>query len=150
MEEQTGIAGLWHNQHNSEIDFSQSPNGQITGVFKTHNESGHKEYPLTGYAHDDVIAFCVNFIEHGSVTAWVGQIIQERDQTLFNTLWHMSVEMGKLDSKDDRTWKSILSGSDKFYRGPANLQNQENTDETQTISQYPPYLFGARKLSIVN
>lgn len=150
MEDKTGIAGLWHNQHRSEIDFSQSSNGQITGVFKTHNASGHKEFPLTGYAHDDVIAFCVNFIEHASVTAWVGQVVQEKGKPVFNTLWHMSVEMGKIDSKDDRTWKSILSGSDKFYKGPANLENPEDTDTPQTSSQYPPYLFGARKLSTVS
>ncbi len=148
MKEKSEIAGLWHNQHKSEIDFSQSANGQITGVFKTHTENGHKDYPLTGYAHDDVIAFCVNFIEHGSVTAWVGQINQEKGKPVFNTLWHMSVEMGKLDSNDDRSWKSILSGSDKFHRGPAILQNGDNEGETQAISQYPPYLYGTRKISV--
>ncbi|MDX2107359.1 MAG: avidin/streptavidin family protein [Candidatus Melainabacteria bacterium] len=148
MKQDIEIQGLWHNQHRSEIDFSQSSNGQITGVFKTHTSDGHHEYPLTGYAHNDVIAFCVNFIEHGSVTAWVGQIFHEKGNPVFNTLWHMSVEMGKIEAKDDRSWKSILSGSDKFYRGPALLQNDENEGETETISEYPPYLHGARKFSI--
>lgn len=148
MNDKSEIAGLWHNQHKSEIDFSQSTNGQITGVFKTHTPDGHHEYQLTGYAHDDVIAFCVNFTEHGSVTAWVGQIFQEKGTSVLNTLWHMSVEMGKMQTRDERSWKSILSGSDKFYKGPALLQNDEYEGETETLCEYPPYLHGARKFSI--
>lgn len=146
MKEKLQIAGLWHNQHRSEIDLSQSENGQITGAFKTCTQGMHKEYPLTGFAHDDVVAFCVNFIEHGSITAWVGQIQYQNEKPFLNTLWHMSTEMGKYEARDDKSWKSILSGADRFYRGPAISMNGEG--ETESIAQYPPYLVGARKASI--
>lgn len=146
MEEKVELAGVWHNQHKSQIDFSQRANGQITGVFVTNEAAGRKEYPLTGFAHDEVIAFCVNFTEHGCVTAWLGQVQYEKQKPLLNTLWHMSVEMGKYEARDDRSWKSILSGADKFYRGPALSQNGEG--DTESLAQYPPYLFGARKISV--
>jgi len=148
MEKNLEIAGVWHNEHRSQIDLSCSINGQITGAFLTKKNPGEvKEYPLTGYVHGDLIAFCVNFAEQGAVTAWVGQIQSEAQSTTLRTLWHMSIEVEKYGTLDDRSWKSILSGADTFYKGPA-IFDCEKIGDTQGYALYPPYLLSARKNTI--
>ncbi len=148
MRKQKEIEGIWHNQHKSQIELSCGLEGQLTGVFKTQSPQGNlEEFELTGYCNKDVVTFCVNFANHGSVTAWVGQLVTEHKVPVLKTLWHMSMEMGKYECDDNRSWKSILSGADTFYRGPVLLSESDNFD-TEEYAAFPPWIIPARKTSV--
>lgn len=110
------FAGLWHNQHNSEMELKIGAGGQVSGTFKTATCAHHnkvEEFPITGFVSQDVIAFCVNFTEHGCVTAWVGQM-NEGSNECIQTLWHMALDVG---SNKNQLWKSTVAGADMFMRG---------------------------------
>lgn len=115
------FAGIWHNQHNSEMKLEVDSDGCVNGTFKTGVDGiikEDREFPLTGFVSDDVIAFCVNFKEHCSVTAWVGQLVNadEKSETgTIQTMWHMTVEVGNM--AEQVLWRSIFSGADTFIRG---------------------------------
>jgi hypothetical protein len=115
------FAGTWHNQHNSEMVLMVAPNGHINGSFKVKEtpEGDSVSYPLVGFVSGDVIAFCVNFAPHTTVTSWIGHIktdSADKEGTSLETLWHMAVQVGNKPDKD--LLKSIFSGADMFHRGP--------------------------------
>lgn len=122
-------AGTWHNQHNSEIELKVSSDGLISGIFRTGGAGKHTEvFPLTGFVLQDVIAFSVNFAEHGSVTSWVGHIEQHargEDAETIETLWHMAVAVG---NNEKLAWKSIVSGADRFHRGKARAEDETTSN----------------------
>lgn len=109
------LTGLWHNQHGSEIDVNVHDDGRITGCFMvrlTDNEVG-EIYTLSGFAREDLVTFCADFSKHGSMTAWVGQFTGDETQS-FETMWHMVVDTY---GDKEKSWKAVLSGSDRFVRG---------------------------------
>jgi hypothetical protein len=115
------FAGIWHNQHNSEMDLMVAPNGHISGSFRVKEspEADSKAYPLIGFVSGDVLAFCVNFAPGSAVTSWIGHIkldTSDKEGTALETLWHMAVHIGNRPDKD--LCKSIFSGADMFHRGP--------------------------------
>lgn len=120
------FAGVWHNQHNSEMEIKIGADGLISGSFHTGtggNSQNSEEFPITGFVSQDVIAFCVSFTGHGCVTSWVGQMNRETDSRSFQALWHMAVDVGNQSKK--LLWRSILSGADEFQRGPR-LSSESN------------------------
>lgn len=131
------FAGTWHNQHNSEIEIKVGIEGQITGTFTTAADGSKNltgEFPVTGFVSQDVIAFCVNFAEHGCVTSWVGQMTRGKDGTeIIETLWHMAVDVG---NSDKLRWKSIVSGADTFLRG----KRPNTTSVLTTQASHPLFM----------
>ena len=114
------LCGTWHNQHNSEIHLEIDKSGKVTGFFRTAlTAEGLQEFPLTGFAVDDVIGFCVRFQNHACVTCWSGHLAAvpgDGATEALHTLWHMTVEVGK--TEEEKLWKSTIAGSDTFVRGP--------------------------------
>ncbi len=114
---QSVLAGIWHNQHNSQMQIEVDESGKITGYFITGvSTTGDKsdKYPLVGFARGDVFAFCVDFTIHSSMTTWVGQII-DPEKKHFQAMWQMVADVNQ-DKK--RTWKSTWFGQDTFDAGP--------------------------------
>ena len=119
------FSGKWHNQHNSEIDIKVGDDGDVSGTFTTtiRGADERQVFKLTGFASNDVIAFCVAFPRFGSVTSWSGQIANFSDgepKYTIHTLWHMALDMGK--RADTELWRGTLSGSDVFSMGAAELE----------------------------
>lgn len=111
------LAGVWHNQHNSQMHLEIDEAGKIAGSFISGvNAAGDSSdtYPLIGFARGDVFAFCVDFFNHGTMTTWVGQIIDPEKRT-FQTMWQMVADVNQ-DKKS--SWKSIWTGQDIFEIGP--------------------------------
>jgi hypothetical protein len=113
------LAGTWHNQHNSEIEIHIDKEGRIGGFFRngiTEFANQSKEYPLVGFVTHDAVAFSVLFREHYCITSWTGHFASGDDEDTLQLLWHMS--MGVRNQPQSRIWKSIISGHDRFVRGP--------------------------------
>lgn len=49
-----------------------------------------QQFPLIGKVSGDLVSFIVDFAEYGSLTAWVGQVVNEPDQPIIRTVWHLS------------------------------------------------------------
>ncbi|MBA3859482.1 MAG: hypothetical protein C0507_21470 [Cyanobacteria bacterium PR.3.49] len=111
------LTGVWHNQHNSQMQLEIDEAGKIAGYFISGvNTAGDPSdtYPLVGFARGDVFAFCVDFSNHGTMTTWVGQII-DPEQRNFQAMWQMVADVNQ-DKKS--AWKSIWTGQDTFESGP--------------------------------
>lgn len=114
---QTILSGIWHNQHNSQMHLEIDESGKIAGYFISGvNAAGDPSdtYPLIGFARGDVFAFCVDFSNHGSMTTWIGQIIDPEKKN-FQAMWQMVVDVNQ-DKK--ASWKSTWTGQDTFELGP--------------------------------
>ncbi|HIA51527.1 MAG TPA: hypothetical protein EYN91_05490 [Candidatus Melainabacteria bacterium] len=126
------LAGVWHNQHNSQIHLEIDESGKIAGYFLNgiNSPGGRSEsYPLTGFARGDVFSFCVDFSKHGCMTTWVGQIVEERR---FQAMWQM---ISDVHQNKDLCWKSTWIGQDTFEFGP---RESEICDQPCSAS-YPLY-----------
>lgn len=91
---------------------------QVTGTYRTGvgKPDSAESFPLSGYANGELIAFAVNFGEHGSLTTWMGQIAASADGgEEIRTLWHLGRQT---DDKGDaiEPWARILAGSTVFVR----------------------------------
>lgn len=108
------LTGVWHNQHGSEIDFVVLDDGRLTGSFTLHraDSRGSDQYPLAGFAKEDILTFCVDFGKHNSMTAWVGQFTGPTN--CFEAMWHMVADAR---GHRDQCWRAVSTGSDTFVRG---------------------------------
>jgi len=93
-------------------------NGQISGTYRTNVGQPDKSqsFPLVGLVQDDQITFTVNFKGYGSMTAWVGQMVLDKQGVPYiRTLWHLTKDIE--DSKEtDDIWGSIRTGASEFRR----------------------------------
>ncbi len=128
------LTGTWHNQNGSELDLVVSPDGRISGRFRSATglaARGAAECEVTGYVAGDLVTFAANFGEHDSLTAWTGHLVVEGGETRIQTQWHMTVAVpGKPDERE--LWKGIWTGADTFRRGPA-----KRTSEPLSIPSQP-------------
>jgi len=115
----THLEGVWHNQYGSEMRIAVSPEGRLTGRYRTGVGLARPtgEFELCGFAHGDLIVFSVDFGKHG-LTAWVGHHAPGGAAEAIHALWHMAVKVPHPERPEDQ-WKSIWSGSDVFQRGQA-------------------------------
>lgn len=124
----TGVlSGKWHNQHNSEIDLCIEDDGYVSGTFTTKIEGkdSPEVFSLTGFASNDVLAFCVAFRKYGSVTSWTGQLASVSEgaaNCTIQALWHMALDLGGRADVD--LWRGTLSGFDVYKKGPADEEPQ--------------------------
>jgi hypothetical protein len=124
-ETQALLSGVWHNQHNSEMRLEIDETGKIAGAFMNGVDAlgdCSETFPLTGFAKDDIFAFCVDFSKYGCMTTWIGQIVDSESKS-FRAMWHMVADAHQ-DKRLD--WKSIWTGQDEFSAGPrkSELSNQ--------------------------
>jgi hypothetical protein len=91
--------------------------GSVSGVFRTGVDSPQtmKEFPLAGFASDDLIVFSVNFGASGSLATWAGQYTIEAGDERIHTRWHIARNIPDPDEPAE-LWSSILSGENIFER----------------------------------
>ena len=120
------ISGSWHNEQGSSLHIEVAPDGRLSGRFGTGVGFGTDEtFDVTGFASGRLVVFAVNFGKYGSMTSWVGHLVDDEEPVL-QTLWQMTVEVPH--PKDDKDlWKSIWSGANTFRRGPAPEQRRDRT-----------------------
>jgi hypothetical protein len=111
------FGGSWCNQMGSTMDLVVRGTA-VTGSYESLSRS---EAPpvvgeVIGYTIGDLISFMV--LWEGSITAWVGQMIDEDTETpKIRTLWHMVTEVPDAD-EPKYLWVSTYSGADEFERLP--------------------------------
>jgi len=111
----TAWDGTWRNGLGSEMTLRESA-GIVSGTYRTdvgRPDSG-EAFSLVGVAHGDMIAWTVDFGDHGSLTAWTGRHVDDGDPRI-ETLWHL------VRDRDDTgaplpPWASTLTGAATFRR----------------------------------
>lgn len=122
------LSGIWHNQHNSQMHIEIDESGKITGYFLSgtiSSQDAPTSYPLTGFTVGDVFSFCVAFSNHGTITTWIGQVLNKEEEA-FEASWQMVVDAHQ---NKDQSWKSTWSGQDRFVRGPRESENCPSPDD---------------------
>jgi len=51
----------------------------------------------------------------GSMTAWVGQLVDDQANPRIKTLWNLVTDV-KDEDEADRLWTSVFTGADEFRR----------------------------------
>lgn len=110
------FSGHWTNQMLSTMDLTVMGNA-VTGSY-TSTSSGNGP-PITsddlkGFIAGDMISLLVLW-PGGSMTAWVGQLVNESTAPTLRTLWHLITDIPDAD-EDEALWKSTLAGADEFTR----------------------------------
>jgi hypothetical protein len=114
-----GFGGKWKNELGSVADFSV--NGYaVSGTYisAVSGIGASIAGPISGFASDDIIAFTVNWpTTLGSMTAWVGQVVDVQGVQTLKTLWHLIRNIE--DSEEPSgAWAAILAGADEFTKLP--------------------------------
>lgn len=114
------FSGEWVNQMTSTMDLKVQ-GSDVTGSY-TSASSGLKgggpiKGTLKGYVAGDRITFLVLW-PNGSMTSWVGQVVDDRTAPRIRTLWHVLTEIPDPD-EPKFFWKSTFAGADEFVRQPA-------------------------------
>lgn len=64
----------------------------------------------------DIIAFSVSWpTKAGSITSWVGQIVDEGGGDKLKALWHLIVNIPDSDEPTG-LWTTVYAGADEFHR----------------------------------
>jgi len=109
--------GSWYNDMGSVAVLSVT-DGKVNGTYRTNVGQPDKSqsFPLVGLVQDDQITFSVNFKGYGSMTAWVGQLVLDKQNTPYiRTLWHLTKDIEDTKEADD-IWGSIRTGASEFRR----------------------------------
>ena len=111
----TAWDGTWRNGVGSEMTVRES-GGIVSGTYRTNvgRPEAAESFPIVGVAHEDMIAWTVDFGDHGSLTAWTGRLVSGEDPRI-ETLWHL------VRNRDDAgeplpAWASTLTGAATFRR----------------------------------
>jgi hypothetical protein len=114
-----GFGGQWKNELGSIADFTvngASVSGTYTSIVSLTGQtiSG----PISGFANDDIIVFNVNWpTTLGSMTAWVGQVVDVQGVQTLKTLWHL-IRNIQDNEEPSGAWAAILAGADEFTKLP--------------------------------
>lgn len=110
--------GVWRNGLGSEMDLKVSSSGIIEGVYRTGvgQPDPAEEFPLVGFASNDILGFTVNFGKYGSMTSWVGQhTVDEEGNARIYTMWHLAKDIED-EAERDNLWSAVLAGANYFFR----------------------------------
>lgn len=112
------FSGKWYNQMGSTMELTVSGN-DVGGEYRSASSSGGPPTcgPIKGYVTGDLISFIVLWPK-GSMTAWVGQMVDEEKKPRIKTLWHLVTEIPN-EKEPKFLWMSIFTGADEFTRNPA-------------------------------
>jgi hypothetical protein len=108
------IQGTWKNQYGSVALLVVNLN-VVTGTYTSQVSSGGPPITgaVTGFAIEDTVAFSVLWPGTGSITSWVGQVVDEGGVPTLRTLWHLVVDIP--DANEPKSlWQTIYSGADTF------------------------------------
>jgi len=74
------------------------------------------EGPITGFISGDIIAFSVLWpAASGSITSWVGQIVDDKGAETLKSLWYLVKNIPD-EKESEGFWTSIYAGADEFTR----------------------------------
>jgi hypothetical protein len=109
------FGGHWQNQMSSTMELKIS-GSDVTGVYTSaaSAKGGPLAGKLKGFISGDLISFLVLW-PGGSMTAWVGQLVDDQAKPRIKTLWHLVTEIPNED-EDEFLWASVFSGADEFTR----------------------------------
>jgi len=109
------FSGRWANQMGSTMDLSVAGT-DVIGTYTSLNSSGGGPITgsLKGVTAGDLISFTVLW-PGGSITAWVGQMVDEATAPRIKTLWHLVTEVEDAH-EPTKLWMSVLAGADEFHR----------------------------------
>jgi hypothetical protein len=132
------LAGIWHNQHGSELELELSPEGRISGSFRsaTGLARGAGGCEISGFVAGDLIAFCANFGEFDSLTAWAGHITVDAGESRIHTQWQMTVALPPRGAAE-QLWKGVWTGSDSFRRGAAKVEKTPSALPSHPTPDWP-------------
>ena len=109
--------GVWKNQMGSTMDIMLNGT-KLSGsyVSKTSAIGGGsvKSDDLTGFVAGDLIAITVLW-PGGSMTSWVGQMVNDVAAPTLKTLWHLVTNVPDAD-EPTKLWQSTFAGADDFTR----------------------------------
>ena len=110
--------GTWKNKLGSEMVLTVIDN-IVTGVYRTAvgAPGEYEEFPLSGFANGDLIAFTVDWEAYGSITAWVGQQTADEggDNVRIETQWHLVKNIDE-SQEHNSLWGAFLTGSNTYHR----------------------------------
>ena len=110
--------GTWENRLDSEMELTVDTDGDVIGKYRTGvgAPTPTEEFDLKGFVSGDLIVFCVNFGNYGSLTSWAGQHTRDDNgNEAIYTLWHLAKNIPDLDEPDD-LWSGILAGANEYRR----------------------------------
>jgi Avidin family len=116
IESPPDFSGLWKNQIGSSMDLKvNGPN--VAGEYTSASSSsgGEIKGTLKGYISGDLISFLVLWNKSGSMTAWVGQMVDDQTKPKIKTLWHLVTNIPDSD-EPTKLWLSVFTGADEFHR----------------------------------
>lgn len=111
--------GTWKNEVGSQMTLAEE-HGAVTGTYHTHvgRPDSNEGFPIAGQARGDMVAWTVDFGEHGSIAAWAGRMVEEGvdgDDERITTLWHL-VRDRTDDGEPLPPWASTMAGAAVFRR----------------------------------
>lgn len=110
------FTGLWRNQMRSTMDLTIDGR-HVSGVYTSASSDDGPpiaSVDLCGFVAGDLISF-IAYWPGGSMTSWVGQMIDDQTAPRVRTLWHLITEIAD-PSEASFLWKSTLAGADEFTR----------------------------------
>ncbi|GAA4459390.1 avidin/streptavidin family protein [Nibrella saemangeumensis] len=109
--------GVWVNELGSKMTLDVTDGGNVSGTYVTNVGSPGKteEFPLTGFASGDLIAFTVNFGKYGSLTSWSGQHTETENGAVIKTMWLLAENVPD-QNEPKNLWGAVLTGADEFTR----------------------------------
>jgi hypothetical protein len=112
------LSGTWYNQHGSELRIQVDGEGRITGNFRSGVgfPEEEEEFPVAGFAENDLFGFTVSFRKYDSITSWTGHSGTEEGKEILSSLWHMSVGLLPGAAAEGQLWKGVWAGADVFRR----------------------------------
>ena len=103
--------GVWENRLDSEMELTVDTDGTGVGA-----PTPTQEFDLKGFVSNDLIVFCVNFGEFGSLTSWAGQHTRDENQNeVIYTLWHLAKNIPD-NEEEENLWAGILAGANEYRR----------------------------------
>lgn len=109
--------GTWRNELGSEMQLAVDALGAVTGLYRTGvgAPGAVEEFPLVGFATEDLLSFTVNFGIYGSLTSWAGQHTVEAGAEVVKTLWLLAKNVKDPDEPAN-LWGATLTGYNNFRR----------------------------------
>ena len=111
------LRGKWKNRLGSTMDLEVRSN-RIRGTYKTAvgAPEDSEGFPVLGVVNGDLLSFIVDWKEHGSVTAWVGQHTTDKDgKERIETMWHLALNVAEPE-EGQSLWGSVLTGQNTFTK----------------------------------
>ena len=109
------FSGHWINQMQSTMELAVA-GSNVTGIYTSSSSGGGGPVAgvLKGNVSGDMISFLVLW-PGGSMTAWVGQLVDEQTAPRIKTLWHLVTNIDD-PAEPDKLWMSTFAGADEFHR----------------------------------